>query len=104
VDGRVFVGHAGQGGDRAGEVFGWLVDDGHRLFFDRDLRAGLTWGELWERGYSSGCGWVDAVVCLGLAGIGVARDPGGTGGRVVWRPVGGAGRSPFPGCGLSIQT
>jgi hypothetical protein len=61
---RVLVSHAGQDRSLAGEVFGWLVDDGHELLFDQDLRAGLAIGEPWEPRLFERLRWADAVVCL----------------------------------------
>ena len=61
---RVFVSHAGSDGDLATDVFGWLVDVGHDVFYDRDLHAGLVVGELWERRLFDRLRWADAVVCL----------------------------------------
>ena len=61
---RVFVSHASQDSDLASEVFGWLTDEGHELFYDRDLSAGITVGEQWQNRLFERLRWADAVVCL----------------------------------------
>ena len=61
---RVFVSHASQDSDLASEVFGWLTDEGHELFYDRDLSAGITVGEQWQDRLFERLRWADAVVCL----------------------------------------
>jgi hypothetical protein len=42
---RVFVSHASADTALAGEVYGWLVADGHEVFLDRDLLDGRVVGE-----------------------------------------------------------
>ena len=61
---RVFVSHASQDRDVAREVFGWLGREGHELFFDQDLRAGLTVGEMWQDRLFERLRWADAVACV----------------------------------------
>jgi hypothetical protein len=61
---RVFVSHASRDRELAGEVFGWLSVDGHELFFDQDLRVGLTVGDLWQERLFERLRWADAVVCV----------------------------------------
>src|SRR4051794_13716484 len=61
---RVFVSHAGEDAALAGEVHRWLVEDGHEVFLDRDLRDGLVVGEEWEQRLHERLRWADAVVCL----------------------------------------
>jgi hypothetical protein len=46
---RVFVSHASEDRELAGEVHGWLTDDGHEVFLDQDLRDGIVVGEQWEQ-------------------------------------------------------
>ena len=46
---RVFVSHASQDLALAREVHGWLVDAGHEVFLDQDLRDGIVGGEEWEK-------------------------------------------------------
>ena len=48
----------------AGEVHRWLVEDGHEVFLDQDLRDGLVVGEEWEQRLHERLRWADAVVCL----------------------------------------
>lgn len=66
----VFVSHASGDAALAGEVHWWLIDDGHEVFLDQDLRDGIAVGEEWEQRLQ----WAGAVVCLvtlGLCGFGV---------------------------------
>ncbi len=41
----------------------WLVEDGHDVFLDQDLRDGIALGEDWEQA-AERLRWADAVVCL----------------------------------------
>ena len=61
---RVFVSHSSADTALAGEVHGWLVDDGHEVFLDQHLRDGLVVGEEWEQRLHERLRWADAVVCL----------------------------------------
>src|SRR6476661_7842346 len=61
---RVFVSHAGCDRVIAGEVAGWLSGEGHELFYDEDLRAGLAVGEQWQDRLFERLRWGDAVVCV----------------------------------------
>src|SRR4051794_25135775 len=61
---RVFVSHAGEDAALAGEVHRWLVEDGHEVFLDQDLRDGLVVGEAWEQRLHERLRWADAVVCV----------------------------------------
>ncbi|MGE5694407.1 MAG: toll/interleukin-1 receptor domain-containing protein, partial [Candidatus Sericytochromatia bacterium] len=61
---KVFVSHASADGELAGELHRWLVDDGHDVFLDRDLRNGLAVGEDWEQRLYERLRWADGVVCL----------------------------------------
>ena len=61
---RVFVSHASEDQPLAARLHGWLVDDGHEVFLDRDLRDGIGAGEVWEQRLYERLRWADAVVCL----------------------------------------
>ena len=61
---RVFVSHASEDQLVAARLHGWLVDDGHEVFLDRDLRDGIGVGEVWEQRLYERLRWADAVVCL----------------------------------------
>ena len=45
---RVFVSHASEDHLVAAQLHQWLVDDGHDVFLDQDLRDGIALGEEWE--------------------------------------------------------
>jgi hypothetical protein len=61
---RVFVSHSSEDAALAGEVHRWLVEDGHEVFLDQDLRDGLVVGEEWEQRLHEQLRWADAVVCV----------------------------------------
>ena len=61
---KVFVSHASEDLGFAEEVHAWLVDDGHEVFLDRDLRDGIGVGEDWEQRLYERLRWADAVVCV----------------------------------------
>ena len=61
---KVFVSHASEDLRFAEEVHRWLVDDGHEVFLDRDLRDGIGVGEDWEQRLYQRLRWADAVVCV----------------------------------------
>ena len=61
---RVFVSHASTDMALADEVHRWLVEDGHEVFLDQDLRDGIVVGEEWEQRLHERLRWADAVVCL----------------------------------------
>ncbi len=61
---KVFVSHASEDLGFAEEVRGWLVDDGHEVFLDRDLRDGIGVGEDWEQRLYERLRWADSVVCV----------------------------------------
>jgi hypothetical protein len=83
---NVFVSHSSRDAKVAGEVHDWLVDDGHEVFLDRDLRNGIAVGEEWEQRLHERLRWADAVVCVVTsafaaspwcnAEVGVARSRG----------------------------
>jgi hypothetical protein len=61
---RVFVSHASGDREPTDEVHWWLVDEGHEVFLDRDLYAGIVVGEEWEQRLHERLRWADAVVCV----------------------------------------
>ena len=83
---RVFVSHASEDHLVAAELHQWLVDDGHDVFLDQDLRDGIALGEEWEQRLYERLRWADAVVCLITASynnsawcaaeVGIARSQG----------------------------
>ncbi len=83
---RVFVSHASEDHVLAAELHQWLVDDGHDVFLDQDLRDGIALGEEWEQRLYERLRWADAVVCLVTAAyrkslwcaaeVGIARSKG----------------------------
>ena len=46
---NVFISHAGADSGWAEQVHGWLKEDGHEVFLDRDRNDGVLPGEEWER-------------------------------------------------------
>jgi WD40 repeat protein len=70
---RVFVSHAGDGGDQAGEVYRWLVEAGHEVFLDRDHLDGIVVGEQWRQRLHERLRWADAVVCVVTAAYVASR-------------------------------
>ena len=83
---RVFVSHASEDQLVAARLHRWLVDDGHEVFLDRDLRDGIAVGEEWEQRLHERLRWADAVVCVVTsasvaspwctAEVGIARSRG----------------------------
>ncbi|MGH3804223.1 MAG: toll/interleukin-1 receptor domain-containing protein, partial [Pseudonocardiaceae bacterium] len=61
---RVFVSHASEDIALACELHRWLVEAGHEVFLDRDLRDGIAVGEQWRPQLHERLRWADAVVCL----------------------------------------
>jgi len=61
---RVFISYASVDLARAGEVHSWLVDAGHGVFFDQDLRDGIVVGERWRQRLYERLRWADAVACV----------------------------------------
>ncbi|MGH3802413.1 MAG: toll/interleukin-1 receptor domain-containing protein, partial [Pseudonocardiaceae bacterium] len=57
---RVFVSHASEDLERAGQLREWLVTEGHKVFLDQDPRDGIPLGDEWEKRLR----WADAVVCV----------------------------------------
>ena len=83
---RVFVSHASEDRALAGEVHRWLVEAGHEVFLDQDLRDGVPPGEEWEQLLHERLRWANAVVCVVTsayldstwcaAEVGIARSRG----------------------------
>src|SRR4051812_39384215 len=83
---RVFISHAGEDGAVAAGVRGWLVEDGHEVFLDRDPRDGIRVGQEWTQLLHERLRWADAVICIVTAAylesmwcgveIGVAQSRG----------------------------
>ncbi|MGH3694408.1 MAG: TIR domain-containing protein [Pseudonocardiaceae bacterium] len=61
---KVFVSHAREDSALAGEVYQWLIDDGHEVFLDQHPRDGIAIGEQWEQRLHERLRWAEAVVCL----------------------------------------
>ncbi|MGH3869231.1 MAG: toll/interleukin-1 receptor domain-containing protein [Pseudonocardiaceae bacterium] len=61
---RVFLSHASEDRERAGQLHQWLVSEGHEVFLDQDLRDGIPVGEQWEQRLHERLRWADAVVCV----------------------------------------
>ena len=45
---NVFISHAGADSGWAKQVHGWLKEDGHEVFLDRDRNDGVLPGEEWK--------------------------------------------------------
>ncbi|MBV9314373.1 MAG: TIR domain-containing protein [Pseudonocardia sp.] len=61
---RVFVSHASEDGECAAGLHGWLVGEGHEVFWDRDPQNGIRVGEQWQQRLHERLRWADAVVCV----------------------------------------
>ena len=61
---RVFISYASEDRTLAGELYQWLIDDGHEIFWDHDLHNGIGVGERWEQRIYEGLHWADTVVCV----------------------------------------
>jgi hypothetical protein len=61
---RVFVSHASEDRALAGELHGWLDNEGHDVFLAEDLRDGIAVGEEWQQRLHERLRWADAVVCV----------------------------------------
>jgi hypothetical protein len=76
---RVFVSHASEDRECAGQLHQWLVGEGHEVFLDRDLGDGIPVGEQWERRLHERLRWADAVVwpppTPTLRGCGMSATP-----------------------------
>jgi hypothetical protein len=80
------VSHASEDHVLTAELHHWLVEDGHDVFLDQDLRDGIALGDEWEPRLHERVRWADAVVCLVTesyrksvwcaAEVGIARSRG----------------------------
>jgi WD40 repeat protein/energy-coupling factor transporter ATP-binding protein EcfA2 len=61
---RVFVSHASEDRECAGELHEWLVAERHEVFLDQDLRDGIVVGDDWDKRLHERLRWADAVVCV----------------------------------------
>lgn len=61
---RVFLSHTGRDDAIATEIHRWLLEGGHEVFLDHDLRDGVIVGEEWERRLHERLRWADALVCV----------------------------------------
>jgi TIR domain len=61
---RVFLSHASEDRECAGQLHQWLVSQGHEVFLDQDPREGIPVGELWEQRLHERLRWADAVICV----------------------------------------
>ncbi len=61
---KVFVSHASDGLDQAGQVYRWLVEAGQEVFLDRNRRDGIPVGEEWRQRLHERLRWADVVVCV----------------------------------------
>ena len=61
---HVFISHAGEDSAVAADVRGWLVAEGHTVFFDRDPHDGIIVGEEWERRLYEQLRRADATLCV----------------------------------------
>ncbi|HEX2290927.1 MAG TPA: toll/interleukin-1 receptor domain-containing protein [Pseudonocardiaceae bacterium] len=61
---RVFVSHASEDRECAGQLHQWLVREGHEVFLDQDLRDGIPVGGEWDKLLHERLRWADAVVCV----------------------------------------
>jgi WD40 repeat protein/energy-coupling factor transporter ATP-binding protein EcfA2 len=61
---KVFVSHASEDGECAGQLHQWMVGGGHEVFLDQDLRDGIPVGDEWDKRLHERLRWADAVVCV----------------------------------------
>lgn len=61
---RVFISHASEDRECAGQLHRWLVAEGHEVFLDRDPGGGIAVGEDWDKRLHERLRWADAVVCV----------------------------------------
>jgi hypothetical protein len=52
---RVFVSHADEDRECAGQLRQWLVNENHEVCLDQDLRDGMLIGDKWNKRHMSGC-------------------------------------------------
>jgi energy-coupling factor transporter ATP-binding protein EcfA2 len=60
---KVFVSHASEDRECAGQLHQWLVAEGHEVFLDQDPGNGIAVGEQWDKRLHERR-WADAVVCV----------------------------------------
>ena len=61
---RVYLSHSTSDAELADRLRRWLVEDGHEVFLDHDLKAGIRAGEMWQARLHERLRWADAVVCV----------------------------------------
>jgi energy-coupling factor transporter ATP-binding protein EcfA2 len=61
---RVFVSHASEDRECAGQLHRWLVAEGHEVFLDLDPHDGILVGDEWHKRLHERLRWADAVVCV----------------------------------------
>jgi WD40 repeat protein/energy-coupling factor transporter ATP-binding protein EcfA2 len=61
---RVFVSHASEDREYAGQLHQWLDAEGHEVFLDQDLRDGILVGDEWDKRLHERLRWADAVICV----------------------------------------
>ncbi|MGH3837074.1 MAG: TIR domain-containing protein, partial [Pseudonocardiaceae bacterium] len=61
---KVFISHASEDTAVACELHRWLVEAGHEVFLDRDLRDGIAVGEDWEQLLHDRLRWANGMVCV----------------------------------------
>jgi hypothetical protein len=61
---RIFVSHASEDRECAGQLHQWLVGEGHEVFLDRDLRDGIPVGDEWDKRLHERLRWADVVICV----------------------------------------
>jgi WD40 repeat protein/energy-coupling factor transporter ATP-binding protein EcfA2 len=61
---RVFISHASEDRECAGQLHRWLVAEGHEVFLAQDLHDGILVGDDWEERLHERLRWADAVVCV----------------------------------------
>lgn len=61
---KVFISHSSEDIGLASELHRWLVEAGHEVFLDRDLRDGIAVGEEWEQRLQERLRWANAMICV----------------------------------------
>ena len=61
---NVFISHSSADGVWADKIYGWLKEDRHEVFLDRDQHDGIIVGDDWERRLYEQLRRADAVVCV----------------------------------------
>ncbi len=83
---RVFVSHASEDRECAGQLHRWMVAEGHEVFLAQDIHDGILVGDDWHQRLHERLRWADAVVCVVTSAavkspwcseeVGVARSRG----------------------------